>query len=282
MTHVGARSGGSHRRLRGRVLAGATALVALTSLASLAVAHAPDATGGRVAGAFPVDGRPEVGALRWFGQSGHSCSASMLHSRTHDLLLTAAHCVPGDPTHLSFMPATVNGSAPYGTWAVTAVYLPAGWKSTQDQHDDVAILRVAPRAVAGVKRRVEDVTGGLRLASLPAEHQKLKITGYNADSDIPIACDARALRAGDFPAFHCDGFVTGNSGSPWIIRAKKKGQPDRVSGVIGGWQLGGCTATTSFSPPFGVVERALLARAEQGGTGDAGVVPADDGCGDDG
>lgn len=281
MTHEGAGSVGP-RRLRRGVLAGSTALVALSTLASVAVAHAPGATGGRVAGAYPTDGRSEVGALSWSGQSGHSCSASVLRSRTRDLLLTAAHCVPTDPTQLTFTPRFVDGSSPYGTWTVTAAYLPPAWKSTQDQHDDVAILRVAPRTIAGATRKIQDVTGGLQLTTMPAERQALKITGYNADSDIPIACDVHALRAGDFPAFHCDGFVTGSSGSPWIIKAKKKGQPDQVSGVIGGWQLGGCTATTSFSAPFGIIERTLLARAEQGGTGDGGVATADDGCGDDG
>src|ERR1022692_3713578 len=86
--------------------------------------HAAAAARGR-----PFRGTPAVGAL--FTTSGghladHFCTASVVHSRGGDLLLTAAHCLTGRPLGpggIVFVPAFHDGESPYGSWRITAVFV---------------------------------------------------------------------------------------------------------------------------------------------------------------
>lgn len=46
--------------------------------------------------AEPVKPQPSVGAVFLGGTDTHTCTASVVHSRTQDLILTAAHCLAAD------------------------------------------------------------------------------------------------------------------------------------------------------------------------------------------
>src|SRR5579859_3244814 len=50
---------------------------------------------------------------------GHFCTASVVHSPSGDLAVTAAHCVTGGTSPVVFVPGYHDGIAPYGTWQVT-------------------------------------------------------------------------------------------------------------------------------------------------------------------
>ena len=92
-----------------------------------------------------------VGAL--FSRDGdhlgaHFCTASVVTSRSGDLLITAAHCVAGielvKPGHLLFAPGYASGKFPRGLWVVTKGFTDSRWSAHQDPNDDVAFLAVRP------------------------------------------------------------------------------------------------------------------------------------------
>lgn len=96
---------------------------------------------------------------------------------------------------------------------------------------------------------------------------------------MPIVCQTTVLDDDNDPVFHCDGYSTGSSGSPWVTTVTSKGHSEQqVIGVIGGHHQGGCYTHTSYSPTFDSRDLVLLARADAGGAGDTAPTPGDDGC----
>jgi hypothetical protein len=228
---------------------------------------------------------PTVGALYFPSVLGlgpalglpHECTASVVHSPQHDLVLTAAHCVAGVGLGYQFAPAYHDGVLPYGIWSVTRVYVNHAWLVHHDAQHDYAFLRIKHRSWDGAVRDIEDVVGANTLGSAPSPATIVTVDGYAAGSgDRPLTCTTSVYYAGGFPAFDCDGFVDGTSGSPWLV-----GTPGSATivGVIGGPHLGGCTASTSYSSAFGADIQADWQRAASGGTGDFAPLVLGDGCG---
>jgi hypothetical protein len=69
----------------------------------------------------------------------------------------------------------------------------------------------------------------------------------------------------------CEGLVDGTSGAPWVSGTT-------LTGMIGGFERGGCAANVSYSAPFDDQTAQLLARAEAGGPGDIVPKDLDDSC----
>lgn len=204
--------------------------------------------------------------------SGHTCTASVIVSADHDLILTAAHCLSGDVTGWVLAPGYRSGATPYGAWEVTAAYLPQQWTASQDPQHDYAILRVAHQERGGSSVGVEDVTGSQLLLAAPTDGLNVTAVAYNAGTDdLPISCTAVLTTTDGFPTFGCDGYVGGSSGSPWLAG-------DVVVGLIGGLHQGGCDDDTSYSPAFTTDIYLLWLRAAAGGGGDTAPVPGSDGC----
>lgn len=187
-----------------------------------------------------------VGAL-FLGQLGgpRLCTASVVHSPKRNLLVTAAHCVhlPGqDPTaHLIFAPGYRNGQAPYGTWPVKAITVDPRWQDGQDPEYDVAFIGVG--AVDG--KQIEDVVGGNSVATGEGFGLHVSVTGYPNDSEVPITCSNQtSAQSPTQERFDCSGYTDGTSGSPWL------GPNGEVVGVIGGYEAGGDTDSTSYSITF--------------------------------
>jgi V8-like Glu-specific endopeptidase len=199
----------------------------------------------------------------------HYCTASVVHSATHDLAITAAHCVYGTGSGIEFAPGYSGRSAPYGVWDVRRVYLPRAWLRDHDPQHDFAVLALARHGSRGV----EDVTGRApRLGVAPAAGTRVTVDGYVAGSGgTPLTCTAPVYYTLRFPSFDCNGFAAGVSGGPWLAGG-------RLVGVTGGLHQGGCTAATSYTSAFGPDVAALLARAVAGGPGDSGPIPGSDGC----
>src|ERR1022692_413840 len=170
-------------RMRGAVMrAGAAAPVIAVAILGVAVimpaGHGADRLAFRLAAAIriaarheaaaargrPFRGTPAVGAL--FTTSGgqladHFCTASVVHSRGGDLLITAAHCLTGRPIGrggIVFVPAFHDGEAPYGAWRITAVFVDSAWSSRHDPDDDVAFLQAGRPG-----SQIEQATGAERL-----------------------------------------------------------------------------------------------------------------------
>lgn len=229
--------------------------------------------------AAPFAGTPRVGPLFANGtSSAHGCTASVLASPGHDLIITAAHCINGTGAGLQFAPGYDQGATPYGVWTVTRVYVDPAWIAAQDPARDYAILHVAKKRSAHRPIGVEDVTGGSPLGTVPEDGEPITDIAYNAGlDDQPITCTTPAHLATGVPAFNCHGYVGGSSGSPWL-----SGPPDSddtaVLGVIGGRDHGGCFEYTSYSSPFDPSVSALLQRAEQGAGSDVVPQAGGNGC----
>ncbi|WP_328669896.1 trypsin-like serine peptidase [Streptomyces sp. NBC_00328] len=232
---------------RSALLGAALVLLAVTSSSIAAADDGPGPFGVTVRAA--ENGRSvRVGALfhgsaASGGAGGHFCTASVVHSKGRDLLLTVAHCLDGE-AELSFAPGYRDGRAPYGFWDVQGVFLPEGWRQDQDEDSDVAF------AVLGTRdgEEVEDVVGG---ANAFAAHRAtgataVTVTGYPGSLDSPITCtDKPSAQSRTQQRVACPDFAGGTSGSPWV------NGDGAVVGVIGGHEQGGDTDDVSYSVVFG-------------------------------
>ncbi|MFJ8633737.1 trypsin-like serine peptidase [Streptomyces sp. NPDC093568] len=215
----------------------------------MTVTAAATARSARV-GALFVAGRREH--LR----GGHFCTASVVHSPRHDLVVTAAHCLNGKKETLVFVPGYRDGVAPYGVWTVGRWFVPDGWAEGRDEDSDVAFGVVERRGGKGV----EDAVGGNRFAADTAvgAATPVTVTAYPNSLDAPVSCtDKPRPHHRTQQRVHCPGFGGGTSGSPWV---NGDGQ---VVGVLGGDEDGGATADVSYSVVFGA-EAAALYRASAG------------------
>ena len=207
----------------------------------------------------------------------HSCSASVVRSPGHDLVLTAAHCVSGTGAGIEFVPGYLNGHRPYGYWTVKRVWVDPRWIADQNPNDDFAFLQVAPRWSAGQVRNVQDVTGGSVLGSAPAPGEQVTDIAYPYGiDDAPIRCTTHILYTAGSPTFNCNGYPGGTSGSPFL--AFRPGQAPQVVGLIGGLHQGGCYEWNSFSSPFGADIRKTYERAARGAAADTVPAAGSDGC----
>jgi hypothetical protein len=91
-----------------------------------------------------------------------SCSASVIPSKTGDLIVTAGQCVFDTQAKSSlinstwvFVPAYYNGNAPFGIWPARRVLSFLGWTQSADYNYDVAF--VALSTVNG--RHIQSVVG---------------------------------------------------------------------------------------------------------------------------
>ncbi|WP_128432373.1 trypsin-like serine peptidase [Streptomyces cyaneus] len=230
-------------------------LLALTS-ASVAAADAGAGPFGVTAVAVATGQSARVGALFAAGdrahlRGSHFCTASVVRSPHHDLIVTAAHCLAGRTDALVFVPGYRDGEAPYGVWQVGRRFLPDGWAQGQDEDEDsdVAFAVVGRREEKGV----EDVVGGNRFVTGTATGATaVTVTGYPNSREAPVSCsDKPRLHSRMQQRIACPGFSGGTSGSPWV------NGDGEVVGVLGGHEGGGATADVSYSVVLGAQAAAL-------------------------
>jgi hypothetical protein len=212
---------------------------------------------------------PRIGAIFLGSDSVHTCTGSVIHSTTGDLILTAAHCMAGG-ADASFVPAFAEGAVAQHFWHIDTVYLDPRWVSRQDPLADFAIARLSRQDGGSVE---SVVGGGFAIGSTPAMGTDVVVTGYALGvGGGPIGCAAHtaALEHG-YPSMGCAGLVDGTSGAPWL-------NGSTVVGITGGYQGGGCEENVSYTPPFDGGVKRLVARAEAGGAGDDAPTAFEDGC----
>lgn len=257
----------------GRLVRVVVALALLPTGAALAATTVPSTTS-----AQHFAGVPTVGALFVPGAYPmlHTCTASVIKTKAGDVIMTAAHCMTGTGVGYKFAPGWRNGNAPYGVWDVTGAFGAPGWIDKQNPHRDFAFLTVANRTINGKSRTLQSVTGGNRLGRTATASDTVKVIGYGLGSkDEALRCTTRVYMHSGYPAFDCDGFVSGTSGSPWL---RKTDHGLAVSGDIGGLHQGGCTPQTSYRPPLGRPAHAALHRAAHDTGADVFPPPGSDGC----
>ncbi|MFJ3215521.1 trypsin-like serine protease [Kitasatospora sp. NPDC086801] len=218
----------------------------------------PDTRGAALGTTATAAATPEaatVGALfsGTVAAGNHFCTASVLHSPGGNLLLTAAHCL-SSAGGVTFVPGYRDGSAPYGSWQVTAVHTTTGWSQKGDQDEDFAILETAPNN----GRSVEDVVGGNRLGADEPFGATVRLYGYPGDAEEPILCTNTTGRQSTYQrVIACPAYPAGTSGGPWINVATGD-----VVGAIGGYQQGGDTDDVSYSAYFDHTVAGLVAQVE--------------------
>jgi hypothetical protein len=203
--------------------------------------------------AVQFSGVPYVGAL-FFSADGqpttHFATAFVVTSKNGNMLMSAAHVLTGrDASSLIFAPGYSDGQAPHDLWHVQKAYTDAAWQANQSIDDDFCFLKVG----ANVQGRV----GSLNLVT-GAEPQECRVIGYPDGLASPVEAVVQAAwhTQGHQLEFACDGYPSGTSGSPWIIDGNS------AYGLIGGFQQGGDTPSTSYSPCFGANVRDLYATAD--------------------
>lgn len=263
----------SKRRLsvtKRAILAGVLALFVALNAAS------PATAGGKSAQHFA--GVPSVGALFVPGAfpAIHTCTASVVRTTSQNVIMTAAHCIYGSAAGYQFAPGYRNGKTPYGLWSVTGAYGAPGWISQQDPHRDYAFLTIAPMMFNGKQRTLQSVTGGNPLGRTARAGDSVTVIGYAlGNNDEALRCTIPVYIHNTWPAFNCGGFPSGTSGSPWL-RSTPRGKV--IAGDIGGLHQGGCTPSTSYSPPLGKPAQTALARAVSHAKADVFPAAGSDGC----
>ncbi|MEV6955882.1 trypsin-like peptidase domain-containing protein [Streptomyces sp. NPDC051183] len=229
------------------------------------------------------DGIPVVGRMFVMkGGGAYFCTASVVASPGHDLVLSAAHCLLGtDARQVAFVPQYTSANPqPYGMFPVlrdaagkSKVWIDPRYRSLGADRGatlDVAFAQVGPDADGFP---VEDVVGGNRLVTgATYAHPKVSLIGYPASAARPRLCVNRTTKftssdpgiPGSFLRIACTGYPGGTSGGPFLTRYDERTETGDVVGVIGGWKTGGDTADISYSSYFGAEVKELYRKAVAG------------------
>ncbi|MFI9381991.1 trypsin-like serine peptidase [Kutzneria sp. NPDC052558] len=203
---------------------------------------------------------------------GHYCSASVVASPRHNVVLTAAHCVwDTDParTAVWFLPAFNNGAASntYGRWRVVKIIVPPQyiqWRSTHPAPAGEDRTNPYDYAFLIVDGDVQGRTGALTPV-IDAHDTPATVAGYNAVGGSLSSCRGTANRwayqGQTYLKVDCPSVSMGDgtSGGPFIPTGT-----DRVIGVMGGYQEGGPTPYVDYSSLFRAEFTAAYDQAKHG------------------
>ncbi|MFF3398010.1 trypsin-like serine peptidase [Streptomyces sp. NPDC002659] len=216
-------------------------------------------------GTFFYDGRPLGGEVT-------SCTGSVVHSATKDLVLTAAHCANGlkRSTHSVFVPQYRHGAPaagqPSGIFEVRRVFVdPRYEQNTKKPVSDLdfAFVRLAPNS----RGRAEDITGSLTLTRAAGYRHRATVIGYPSGEDVnkkhqALRCDVTTSRLTGLRQMRmtCAGFHGGVSGGPWITDYDPATRTGKVIGNTGGYNGGGNDQNVdwiTYSPVYAEDAQAL-------------------------
>ncbi|OKK22958.1 hypothetical protein AMK16_02920 [Streptomyces sp. CB00455] len=225
------------------------------------------------------DGVPAVGRMFVVkGGGAYFCTASVVASPGHNLVLSAAHCLTGSDTQrVAFVPHYTRANPqPYGMFPVlqsgghSRIWIDPRYRSRGPDRAatlDVAFAQVGPGRDGFA---VEDVVGANRLLTRSGyAHAQVTLIGYPAAAARPRLCVNRTTKftsadariPGSFQRIDCTGYPGGTSGGPFLLHYDARTGTGDVVGVIGGWKTGGDNADTSYSSYFGASVRKLYEKA---------------------
>ena len=216
----------------------------------------------------PLVDTPRVGALFEHDATGnHFCTASVVDSPGHDLLITAAHCIHGGKgggykQDIVFIPGYADGATPYGVWTPSKLFVDQRWVASSDPDLDVGFVVLNPDG----GKNIQDVLGANQIGFNAGFTNIVRVTGYPASVDAPVTCKNQTSQQSTYQVkFECGGFFGGTSGSPWITHFDLKSRTGTIVGVIGGYQEGGNTDSISYSAYFDDDIRTLYEQAQAAG-----------------
>ncbi|MBN9131566.1 MAG: hypothetical protein J0I04_18200 [Paenarthrobacter ureafaciens] len=190
------------------------------------------------------------------GGSNYVCSGNSVTAANKSTVSTAGHCVNEGPgayaTNLVFVPAYLNGSAPYGKWTAKALYSPTQWASNGNMQYDTAFAVV--NTLNGQK--LADVVGSSGVQFNAARGLNYKSFGYPAaapfNGESLKSCSGTATNDPYNPQFLTQGIpcnmTGGSSGGPWFIGNSSSGYQNSVNSY--GY---GSNSSTMYGPYWGSV-----------------------------
>nr|WP_237533558.1 FG-GAP-like repeat-containing protein [Streptomyces sp. SID685] len=207
---------------------------------------------------FSYKEEPTTGQLR-----AHSCSASVVDSPGHNLILTAAHCSGGH--HSVFVPNYDNsktlGTQHYGffridTWFTDPRYDHANAKDRSSDLD----FSFAALANSSSGEKVQNVVGANRLLRTPSFNNDVTMVGYpkkeHDSADRAVRCPTQTWALPNLYQIQaiCHGMYGGTSGGPWFSKVDWATGTGDIIGNVGGYNGGGNDANVdwlTYSPVHG-------------------------------
>lgn len=190
------------------------------------------------------------------GGANYVCSGNSVTAANKSTVSTAGHCVNEGPgayaTNLVFVPAYLNGAAPYGKWTAKALYSPTQWASNGNMQYDTAFAVV--NTLNGQK--LADVVGSSGVQFNAARGLSYKSFGYPAappfNGESLKSCSGTATNDPYNPQFATQGIpcnmTGGSSGGPWFIGNSSSGYQNSINSY--GY---GSNSTTMYGPYWGSV-----------------------------
>ncbi|SOD84651.1 serine protease [Streptomyces sp. Ag109_G2-15] len=229
-------------------------------------------------GGLPMIGRMYVQR----GSGSYFCTASVINSPHHNIVLTAGHCLDSraGTGSLAFVPQwTAARPRPHGIFPVdtdsrgrSQVWIDQRYYDrghTKGAPWDVAFVRLGARSDG---KRVQDVVGGNALVTGRGyAFPRVRLIGYPSTDRQPLTCTNSTTRftptdgtPGSYLRIACDDYRSGTSGGPFLANFNTHTGRGDVVGSIGGWKTGGPTADVSYSPYFASDIRRLYDAAVAG------------------
>ncbi|MER6384125.1 FG-GAP-like repeat-containing protein [Streptomyces sp. NPDC001250] len=194
------------------------------------------------------DGIKTVGTL--FTTTGdmkaHHCTASVVSSPGHNLILTAGHCLGSNAAFVPKYDQTKTaGEQKYGIWPVKEWFRDAQYASDRSANSDLDFAFASLKENGG--RNVQDVVGGANaLARTPGFVNQVTVIGYPM---VRYDSQDRAFHCANvwttpLPAYNqmqidCAGMWGGVSGGPWFSKFDPSGDTGEIIGNVGGFMQGG-------------------------------------------
>lgn len=213
-----------------------------------------DSTASRKGNENPV---PHIGKVFFtLGGTNYVCSGNSVSSTNKSTVSTAGHCLNEGPgafaTNWVFVPAYLNGNAPYGKWTARALYAPTQWSSSGKMEYDTGF------AVMGTLngQKLADVVGASGVQFNAARGLKYKAFGYPAappfNGESLKSCSGTAANDPYNPQFNTQGIpcnmTGGSSGGPWFIGDSSGGTQNSINSY--GY---GSNSTKMYGPYWGPV-----------------------------
>ncbi|MGV9245574.1 trypsin-like serine peptidase [Streptomyces sp. NPDC003710] len=179
------------------------------------------------------------------GMRAHYCSASVVRSAGHDLILTAGHCLGKNAAFIpKYDPTKSAAKQPYGIWPVKEWFRDKRYASDKSANSDLdfAFASLKPNG----RRKIQDVVGANALARTPGFTNKVTVIGYPSIGHNPRDQAVRCanVRTTALPSYYqmqidCGGMWGGVSGGPWFSKFDASGNTGEIIGNVGGFNGGG-------------------------------------------
>jgi V8-like Glu-specific endopeptidase len=193
------------------------------------------------------------------GGSNYVCSGNAVVSANKSTVATAGHCLNEGPgafaTNFIFVPAYLNGAAPYGKWTARTLYAPTQWCGAGDMTYDTGFAVV--NQLNG--KYLSDVVAESGVEFNAARGLTYKSYGYPAASPFNgeslKSCTGRASNDANNPQFLTQGIscdmTGGSSGGPWFIQSGSGTGANGLQNSINSYGYSG--SPVMYGPYWGAV-----------------------------